>query len=199
VISSNNDVVDNAQRIIVALKPHYINSVLSQVKERLDDQLVISLAAKTKIEDLENILGKESRIARVMPIMSYRAGHGQADYFFNGKCDDQDKNMVQELFNYGGKGKEVTSEKSLEDTTIDACKIGWLAHEFDLWQQLREDPNDERFMEIVKSVMGLHQQGYSFNDITQMVGKDRKSITGKGRTIARGIKKVYEKMIDLLK
>lgn len=60
--------ISNSDIIILAVKPQILKSVLSSIKDSLDEsKLLISIAAGVKIEDLEKELNPGTRVVRVMP------------------------------------------------------------------------------------------------------------------------------------
>ncbi|MBN1899371.1 MAG: pyrroline-5-carboxylate reductase [Spirochaetes bacterium] len=64
----NQEIVQNCDVIILAVKPDKIRTVCGELSSVIrKDTLVVSIAAGIPIENIENILGKELAIVRVMP------------------------------------------------------------------------------------------------------------------------------------
>jgi pyrroline-5-carboxylate reductase len=199
ILKNNLELTKRSNTIVLAVKPKIIDEVLTEIKEEVKDKLVISLAAKTSLSSLEERLYSSQRIVRVMPTMGYRVGDGQAVYLLNSNCTDYDEKVVTNIFDVNGQAYKVNDEEILEDATIDSCKVGWLAHELKMWQEARGMEDNSRIVNTLLAVAKLAKIGYSFGDISNMVGKDGVSITGKGRELAQGLTKIYKKQIDLLK
>ncbi|MCD8552796.1 pyrroline-5-carboxylate reductase [Seleniivibrio sp.] len=67
VAKDNKKVADFADIIVLAVKPQIISVVLRQLKGRVRDKLIVSIAAGITTEYIESFLGEDTRIVRVMP------------------------------------------------------------------------------------------------------------------------------------
>jgi len=66
--SSNTDAIEKAVIIILAIKPQMFPEVLKEIAPYIrDHQLIISIAAGITTSKIENILGKNTTVIRVMP------------------------------------------------------------------------------------------------------------------------------------
>ena len=76
-LKSNNDVLRKADVVIIAVKPHQITNLLSDLaSEAKSHHLFISIAAGVTLEQLEESLGGKVRVIRVMPNTPVLVGEG---------------------------------------------------------------------------------------------------------------------------
>jgi pyrroline-5-carboxylate reductase len=68
-ISTDNIVtVENADIIVLAVKPQILRKVIASIKDAVTaDKLIISIAAGVKLDDIESEFNEGTRIVRVMP------------------------------------------------------------------------------------------------------------------------------------
>ena len=59
----------NCKTVVIAVKPHIVNSVLNELSELINTEqhLIISIAAGIKIKDIQKQLKGDQRIIRAMP------------------------------------------------------------------------------------------------------------------------------------
>lgn len=68
ITTDTEKLVEQADIIILAVKPYTIPEILTSVKEQLTpDKIVISVAAGVTIQDLEELTSAKTKIVRVMP------------------------------------------------------------------------------------------------------------------------------------
>ncbi len=67
-VPSNKELVKACNIIILAVKPQVMNAVLEEIKREVTkDHVVISIAAGIKIDTIQEFLGKDVPVIRVMP------------------------------------------------------------------------------------------------------------------------------------
>lgn len=68
VFTNNKIIAQNSDIIFLATKPNYIKNVLKEIKEELtNDKLIVSIAAGISTKTIEDEIGKEIAVIRVMP------------------------------------------------------------------------------------------------------------------------------------
>jgi len=78
-ISTNNGVVEQAEIVVLAVKPQILEEVLYEIAPVLQKEtLIISIAAGVLCSKIENKLQREPRVVRVMPNMPALIGQGAA-------------------------------------------------------------------------------------------------------------------------
>ena len=75
---SNKEAVEDSEVVIVAVKPHIVSTVLKEVAPKVSkDQLIISLAAGTKLHTMEEVVTYNipASVRNNMPCRIYRMVH----------------------------------------------------------------------------------------------------------------------------
>lgn len=109
--TNNSEVCATAKHaIILAVKPHIISSVCSDIMEAPEDgenALIISIAAGVSLEKLEsNLPGR--RVVRVMPNTPCLVGEGAAGFAMGSQCNEADRKMVNTIFGSFGTASELS-------------------------------------------------------------------------------------------
>jgi pyrroline-5-carboxylate reductase len=67
-VESNIEVVNHCKFLVLAVKPQFFPSVLSEIKQEITkEHIIISIAAGITIETIKEALGEEVRVVRAMP------------------------------------------------------------------------------------------------------------------------------------
>jgi len=99
VADSNQQVVESAQVVVVAVKPQVIASVLTPLELVFrDDQLVVSIAAGVPLTRLAELCGPAPALVRVMPNILCTIGEGAAAYSSDEKVSGEQREFVEALF-----------------------------------------------------------------------------------------------------
>lgn len=115
--ADNSIVVKSAEIILLALKPDLIRPVLQEVKGLLtQDHLIVSIAAGVPIKAIEEVVGAEARIVRVMPNTPALIGQGAAAYSRGKKTTKEDVEDVKTILEAVGTAVELP-EKNLDAVT----------------------------------------------------------------------------------
>ena len=69
--------------IVLAVKPQQMRAVSADLRGRLSDQLVLSIAAGIRLGDLSRWLGEHDRLARCMPNTPALIGQGISGLYAN--------------------------------------------------------------------------------------------------------------------
>ena len=68
VTTDNKTIVENCDVIFLATKPNYIKKVLTEIKDELNkNKLIVSIAAGVSTKSIEETIGREIPVIRVMP------------------------------------------------------------------------------------------------------------------------------------
>ena len=104
--------VMTADVIILGVQPQTFPDLLPKVNELLSEkQVVISIAAGKSIEYLESVLPKATSIIRVMPNINAIVGASTTCYTASSNATEEDKKMVQTLFETIGSMIELPEEQ----------------------------------------------------------------------------------------
>lgn len=115
-LSNNTEVVINSDIVILAVKPNVLPVVLSEIKNYVDNQIIVSIAAGTKIETIEKIIGEDKKIVRVMPNTPAQVGCGMAVISPNNNVKTENVSDVCGIFNAVG-SVVVLDEKYINAAT----------------------------------------------------------------------------------
>lgn len=111
----NERVVENADAILVAVKPQVIREVLGGVRESFrDGQLLVSIAAGVPIETLREAVGDAPNIIRVMPNICCTVAEAASAYASGPGVTEDQRGFVAALLEASGEAVAV------EETLIDA-------------------------------------------------------------------------------
>jgi pyrroline-5-carboxylate reductase len=96
--TSNLDVVKFANLIIIAVKPHFVNDLLNEIRVAMTPKhLVLSIAAGATIAQLERGLGG-GRVIRVMPNTAALIGASASAYSKGKAATEADGALTERLF-----------------------------------------------------------------------------------------------------
>ncbi|MCG2707243.1 MAG: pyrroline-5-carboxylate reductase [Candidatus Omnitrophica bacterium] len=96
------DLVKQSEAIILAIKPQDFEPLLAEIKNNLQDKLVISIAAGITTEYMQRVLG-QVRVVRVMPNLAVKVGQSTTSICKGAFATNRDIKFVVRLFKYLGK------------------------------------------------------------------------------------------------
>jgi len=97
--------------VLLAVKPQIITAALAQIRPALrPDTLVISIVAAITSGFIENALGGNVRVIRVMPNTPMLVGAGMSALAKGAKATEEDLAVAERIFNAGGKTTRVREE-----------------------------------------------------------------------------------------
>lgn len=102
------EAVNEADIVLFAVKPNIIGNVFLGVKDAIDEnKIIISIAAATSLDFIQEYLGSNKKIVRVMPNTPALVGEGMAALSPNKNISDEDLQSVLKIFNSFGKAEVV--------------------------------------------------------------------------------------------
>ncbi|UUX34784.1 pyrroline-5-carboxylate reductase [Fundicoccus culcitae] len=106
--TSENEVVQQANMIILAVKPTMVADVLTRVKNDVNkEKIIVSIAAGKTIDDLSKCLAEDAKIIRVMPNSPAMIGQGMSALCINDQISQDDQQAVLAIFASFGQAKVV--------------------------------------------------------------------------------------------
>ncbi|MBV2169748.1 MAG: pyrroline-5-carboxylate reductase [Bdellovibrio sp.] len=122
-LSSNEELIDTCDIIILAVKPQDLLTALEPVTRAFDEnKIVISIAAGIRMEKLERFI-QGARLARVMPNTPSLIGRGVIGYLLNDDDDGALESTVEDLFAPLGRVIKVSDEDQFEALMV-SCSSG---------------------------------------------------------------------------
>jgi pyrroline-5-carboxylate reductase len=103
VAFDNRELVKKSNVIIIAVKPQNIDEVLHDIKSIITNQLIISIAAGITTRYIENMIGRQVRVVRVMPNMAAQVKSGISAVCKGRFAHDKDILITEQLFKRLGK------------------------------------------------------------------------------------------------
>lgn len=104
VTTDNKIVAKNSDVIFLATKPHFIKEVLNEIKQELtQDKLIVSIAAGVSTKTIEEEIGKEIAVIRVMPNAPALIQEGMSGISKGAFAQKEHVEFVQEFLSNIGK------------------------------------------------------------------------------------------------
>lgn len=120
-MGSLRHLVQQSDIIIIACKPYQIQEVLSEVKEDLKGKALLSIAAGWVYQDFNRILGDMVRIQCIMPNTPAMVGEGVLLFEETNSLEEQEREMVLDLFSSLGLVEELSTELMGIGGAISGC------------------------------------------------------------------------------
>jgi pyrroline-5-carboxylate reductase len=115
-LDSNAEVITQSEAVLLCVKPQDMLGMLRELPELPDPPLFISIAAGLQISSLEQALGTNPRIIRVMPNTPALIGKGASAFSRGPGANDKDAQFVHDILKAVGTVAEVP-EKQLDAVT----------------------------------------------------------------------------------
>ncbi len=106
-----------ADTIMLAVKPQDMRSAVGPLKGKLDAQLVISIAAGIRLEDLSRWLGGYRKLVRVMPNTPALVGAGISGLYAGAEVSTEERKRAEAILNAVGKTVWVEDEALIDPVT----------------------------------------------------------------------------------
>ncbi|MFW6278914.1 MAG: pyrroline-5-carboxylate reductase [Bacillota bacterium] len=102
-----------AEVILLAVKPQVIDQVLTEIKDLVEDKLLISIAAGVTIDRIKNNLPASVRLVRVMPNTPALVKAGISALSFSDNCTTKDRELTHQIF--CGVGEVIAVKEEMMD------------------------------------------------------------------------------------
>ncbi len=113
---SNIDVAKNSNIIFLCVKPYMYKDILDEIKELIEDKIIISIAPLMTIDFLRNSVARDIKCVSSMPNTPALVCEGMSAVSFSDNLTDIDKEQVLALFNCFGKVEVV--DESLMNAVV---------------------------------------------------------------------------------
>lgn len=101
-LTDNISLAQNSDYIILAVKPNMYPSLIAEIKEYIDNQVFISIAAGQSLEKLEKLLG-DKKIVLTMPNTAAKVGESMTAICPNKNIQKNDLDNILKIFGSFGK------------------------------------------------------------------------------------------------
>lgn len=113
-VSDKKETVEGAEIVFLTVKPQILTSVLVEIAPyTAKNQIIVSAAAGISIKYIEDILGKDIPVIRIMPNLCFSEGAGAAVFCGGQNTTQQDLQKIEFLFSNTGIVKNI-DEKFFE-------------------------------------------------------------------------------------
>lgn len=114
---NNISVVNKCRYLVLAVKPQYLTEVLEEIKDVVNDHIIISMVAGVSIESIKSILGPFARIVRAMPNTPALINKGITGISFSSDSfNREEKDIIDRFFKSFGR-YEVFNEDLMNAVT----------------------------------------------------------------------------------
>ncbi len=112
-VCSNIDVVKNSNIIFLGIKPYLYEDILSEIKDYIDDKILISIAPLKTIDFLRTHTKKDLKCVSSMPNTPALVCQGMSAISFSDNLDETEKATILNLFSSFGE-VEVVNENLMK-------------------------------------------------------------------------------------
>ena len=111
-VDDNRQIVQEAQTVILAVKPQQAPAVLEPLAGLLGpEQLIVSIMAGVATSAIEKILGADVAVVRVMPNLALSVGAGMTAICPGARASNNDVGLVEKVFRACGETVVVDEEQ----------------------------------------------------------------------------------------
>ncbi len=117
----NADAARSAELILLAVKPYHVKNVVDEIKPVLTgNEIIVSIAAGVPIADLEEMIGKNAKIFRVIPNTAISIQESMTCISTN-KAAEENLQTVKEMFDHLGQSVVINEELMPAATVLASC------------------------------------------------------------------------------
>jgi pyrroline-5-carboxylate reductase len=118
VASDNKRLVEKAPIIVLSVKPHQMRTVLGEVQDYFNEQLVISIAAGITLTTLSEYVPQTASLVRVIPNLPALLGKGVTLLTSHPKTDPADLENAKKIFSAVGEVVELSESQFDAGTAV---------------------------------------------------------------------------------
>jgi len=110
VTKDSKEVVEFSDLIVIGVKPDIYDDILEEIKDLINDKIIITIAAGKTIEAMEKIIGDDKKIVRTMPNTPSLVGEGMTSLSPNKNISEEELSFVKSIFDSLGKSEVVKED-----------------------------------------------------------------------------------------
>ena len=192
--ASNKDLVQASSIIVLSVKPQVIKGVLSEIDEYLTaDQLIISIAAGIPISLIQDIVGRDKPIIRVMPNTPALIRSGMSALSRGGTATHEHMDKAVKIFDVIG--KTVVVEERMMDavTALSGSGPGFIFRIMESFVEAGETlgfDGETALMLVKQTFLGA---SHLADESELSLSRLREMVTSPGGTTAAGLAAFEEK------
>lgn len=116
--SENKKVAEQADWIILAVKPLSVQEVLQEITSLISEKILFSIAAGVSMQALAQMTTSNQKIIRLMPNLLVQYAQGIVGYHANTSITSEEKETTIGIFSGLGKVIECNNEDELDAITV---------------------------------------------------------------------------------
>jgi pyrroline-5-carboxylate reductase len=184
VSASNEDIVNETEVIVLAVKPQILSEVAQQVSSLIQKRnpLVVSIAAGISQNSLSRWLGAEMAIVRCMPNTPALVLTGATALYANDKVSAEQRNLAETILRSVGIALWVQDESQLDAVT--AVSGSGPAYFFLLMEAMEKTAVELGLNEVTARLLGAAKIALESSESPEQL---RKRVTSPGGTTQRAI------------
>lgn len=195
ILSSEDELIEHSEIVILAVKPQYLNETAVNISASLEGKLIISILAGKSSSSIRSALAQNAdySIVRVMPNTPALIGEGMSALSFEEGISESEKEFVRAIFNGVGKVIEVEEEKM---DIITACSGSGPAYLFKFIEAAADTAakngieKAEAQMLMAQTFLGAAKLLIESKESAETL---RRNVTSKGGTTEAALKAFDEK------
>ena len=184
----NRDLVQASSIIVLSVKPQVLRGVLSEITGYLTSgHLIISIAAGIPIGLIQDIIGKDTPVIRVMPNTPALIQRGISAIAKGGSATKDHMNKAQEIFN--AVGKTVTVDEKMMDavTALSGSGPGFVFRIMESFVEAGETLGFDRETALMLVKQTFLGASHLADESELSLSKLREMVTSPGGTTAAGL------------
>lgn len=191
ITQSNDEAAQFADAIVLAVKPQLMGDMCKALQENndLSGRLFLSIAAGLPVSRLQEMLGGDHPVVRIMPNTPSLLGKGMSGMYADASVSDDDRQYVDDVMN--SVGETVWVEKEDDINGVIAAAGSSPAYFFLFLQAMQEEAmnmgfDDKQARLMVQQAMLGAAEMVIHNDDLQL-SELRAQVTSKGGTTAAAV------------
>lgn len=189
---SKEEALASADVILLACKPHDVPKVLEEIREKIVDPVILSVAAGISTDLMESILGNNVQVVRAMPNTSCMVLESATAVSYGKHCTEETKQLAESILSVLGT-VSVVEEKLMDAVTgLSGSGPAYFYYMVEAMQQAAESlgmPEETARTLILQTLFGAGK-------MLQETGLDprelRRQITSPNGTTMAGIRVLEE-------
>ncbi len=212
--SADNSVVENAEIVVLAVKPQVMMDVLSEIAPVLQEEtLLVSIAAGISCSKIEAELEGERRVVRVMPNTPALIGQGAAAIAAGAHADEADVEVAEAILQCVGLTVRVDEKELDAVTALSGSGPAYVFYLLEAMLDAAEEMGLEKETARVLALQTVEGAARLMKDSGESASALRERVTSKGGTteaaihtlndenvkgaIQKALKAAYDRSVEL--
>jgi pyrroline-5-carboxylate reductase len=186
--SENNQVVENAEIVVLAVKPQMMKDVLAGIAPVLKKEtLVISIAAGIPSRSIEQMLGGSVRVVRVMPNTPSLIGKGAAALAAGSLADEADLEVAEAILGCVGITVRVAEDQMDAVTALSGSGPAYVFYLLEAMLAAAKELGLDSDIARTLALQTVEGAASLMRDTGEDAGELRAKVTSKGGTTEAAI------------